>query len=188
MKTIALALVSTLAVACYTASAPGLQVQTAASPSAPFAEYRTFSFGFTENPPTAYHASARSLDVEHRVRELTCAALREKGYVKDDAAPNLVVRLGAGTQQDTEADVEVDPTWSSKEDTVDIGKIEVDIFDASTKTAVWRGSAVAQIDLTKAIDNSQLRRVVQSTLAEFPRRSWTGGAAEASRVADNGSP
>jgi hypothetical protein len=188
MKTIALALFSTLAAACYTASAPAPQIQTAASSSAPFAEYRTFSFGFTENPPTAYHASARSLEVEHRVRELTCAALREKGYVKDDAAPNLLVRLGAGTQQDTEADVEVDPTWSSKKDTFDIGKIEVDIFDASTKTAVWRGSAVSQIDLTKNIDNGLLRRVVQSILAAFPRRSSMGGPAEASPVADNGSP
>ena len=88
MKTIAL--VAMLAAACYPARSSGPEVESVAAARAPLAEYRTFTFGFTENPPAAYQASARSLEVERRVRELIGAALREKGYVEDDSKPTFV--------------------------------------------------------------------------------------------------
>jgi Domain of unknown function (DUF4136) len=167
----AIALFAVFAAACYPVRSSGPEVQTVVSPSAPFAEYHTFSFGFTENPPTSYQASARSLEVERRVRKLMGAALREKGYVEDDTKPNFVVRFGAGTQQKETGGYVEDSTGSP--DTVSFGKIKVDIFDASTKTEVWRGSAVSQIDLTKDIDNRLLERTVQGVLASFPTRSAT---------------
>jgi uncharacterized protein DUF4136 len=169
VKTIAIALASILTAACSASTSLEPQIETAASPSAPLAEYRTFSFGFTENPPTAYQTSARSLEVEQRMRTLICAALQAKGYVRDDAKPNFVVRFGAGIQEDTVADVELDPTWSF-EDALDFGKIQIDVFDASTKTAVWRGSAISRIDLTKHMDNDLLERAVQGIFATFPKR------------------
>ncbi len=184
MKTIAFALVCTLAAGCYSATASGPQIETAASPSAALAEYRTFSYGFTENAPTAFHTSARSLEVERRVHELITAALREKGYVEDNTKPNFLVRFGAGTQQETAADVEVKLT--SKEDVTDLGKIQIDVFDASTKVAVWRGSAVAHIDLTKDIDNSLLQRTVQGILSTFPSRSSTASQPAAKPVSVSG--
>ncbi|MGA3122094.1 MAG: DUF4136 domain-containing protein [Polyangiaceae bacterium] len=170
MKTIAFALVCSMASGCYAASASsGPQIETAASPSTPLAAYRTFSFGFTENSPTTFHTSARSLEVDRRIRELIGADLREKGYLEDDTKPNFVVRFGAGTQQQTAADVELKLT--SKEDSIDLGKIEIDVFDASTKVAVWQGSAVSHIDLTKDIDNTVLQRAVQGILNTFPSHS-----------------
>jgi hypothetical protein len=169
MKTIAL--VAVLAAACYPAGNSGPEVQTVVSPSAAFTEYRTFSFGFTENPPTSYQASARSLEVQRRVRKLMGAALREKGYVEDDTKPNFVVRFGAGTQQVETGGYVEDSTGSP--DTISRGQIKVDIFDASTKTEVWRGSAVSQIDLTEDIDNRLLERAVQGVLTSFPTRSAT---------------
>ena len=171
MKTIACALVAMMAAACYPARSSGPQVETVASASAPLAEYRTFTFGFTENPPPPYRASARSLEVERRVRELVGAALRQKGYVQDDTKPNFVVRLGAGTQEEIAPDME-DLTVAASE-ALPLGEIKVRIFDASTKTEFWRGSAVSQIDLTKDIDNNLLERAVQGILESFPTRSVT---------------
>jgi hypothetical protein len=177
MKTIAFALISSLAAAaCYPANSAGPQIQTAASPSAPLAEYRTFSFGLTENSPAAYQASARSLEVEHRMRQLVGSALREKGFVEQDAQPNFLVRFGAGTQKvETASYVEPDPERSSQGDAIDLQEMKVDIYDASTKTEVWKGSAVSQVDLAKAIDDTMLQRQVQSMLATFPDRSATAG-------------
>jgi len=180
MKTIAL--VAMLAAACYPARSSGPEVESVAAARAPLAEYRTFTFGFTENPPAAYQASARSLEVERRVRELIGAALREKGYVQDDSKPTFVVRFGAGTQQEERAPDVEDPTVSAS-DGLSLGEINVRIFDASTKTEVWRGSAVSHIDLTKDIDNSLLQRAVQGILESFPTRSVTSVQPVASPVA-----
>jgi len=170
MKTIALFAV--LATACYPALGSGPDVQTVASPIAPFGEYQTFSFGFTENPPALFEASARSLEVERRVRDLVGVELREKGYVEDDTKPNFVVRFGAGTQQQEDTRVYDDGARGSS-DLISFGQIDVDIFDASTRTKVWRGSAVLRVDLTKGIDNSFLQHTVQGVLASFPTRRAT---------------
>jgi hypothetical protein len=186
MKTIAFALLTVLGTACYPAVAPGPEIRTAASSSAPFAEYRTFSFGVAETPPTRYQASAHSLAVEHRARQLVSSALREKGYVEDDTKPSFVVRLGAGTQEYAEANVEQDPTRSSPKETIDVGKLEVDVFDAFSNTAVWRGSATSYVDLTKDIDEGSLRRAVQAILATFPRHNPTNGQPQATPVGANG--
>ena len=180
MKTIALFAV--LATACYPALSSGPDVQSVASPIAPFGEYHTFSFGFTENPPALFEASARSLEVERRVRDLVGVELREKGYVEDDTKPNFVVRFGAGIQQEEDARVYEEGARGSS-DVVSFGQIKVDIFDASTKTEVWRGSAVSRIDLTKGIDNGVLQRAVQGVLASFPTRRSTDVQPVASRIA-----
>ncbi len=172
MKTIVLG--AMLAAACYPARSSGPDVESVASASAPLAEYHTFTFGFTEHPPTAYQASARSLEVERRVRGLIDVALREKGYVEDDTKPNFVVRFGAGTQHQEEMVPDMEDPTVSASDGLSLGKINVRIFDASNKTEVWRGSAVSHIDLTRDIDNSVLQRAVQGILKSFPTRRVTG--------------
>ena len=52
-----------------------------ANPAASFEQYRTFSFGPPEGPPSGYQTSARSAEVQRRLRPLIAAALRERGYV-----------------------------------------------------------------------------------------------------------
>jgi hypothetical protein len=181
MKTIAL--VALLATACYPARGSGPDVQSVTSLRAPLAEYRTFSFGFTENPPMSFETSPRSLEVERRVRELLGTALREKGYVEDDTKPNFVIRFGAGIQVDTGSDV--DFTAPTNEG-LPLGEIEVRIFDASTRTEVWRGSAVSHIDLTRDIDDGLLQRTVEGVLGSFPTRNVTNVQPESTPVATSG--
>ncbi|MGD0678598.1 MAG: DUF4136 domain-containing protein [Polyangiaceae bacterium] len=179
MKTTAwvttLVLVSTLAGGCYSAANPGPQIQTTASPSAPVAEYRTFSFGWAENPPTTDQASARALEVERHMRGLVGAALRQKGYVEETVNPNFLVRFTAGTEVKLATfNDEADPQWSMKEVPVELEELKVDIYDSATKAEVWRGSAISEIDLTKGIDDRLLQHDVQSLLASFPVRRAPG--------------
>jgi hypothetical protein len=183
MKTIAL--LALLATACYSTRGSGPAVESVASVNAPLGEYRTFSFGLTDSPPTSYESSPRSLEVERRVRDMIGAALREKGYVEDDTHANFVVGFGTGTQQQLDTGgVHEGSTGSS--DGVSLGKIEVDIFDVSTKAEVWRGSAVSLIDLTKDIDNRLLERAVEGVLASFPTRSAPDAQPVANPVAATG--
>jgi len=183
MKTIAL--LAVLATACYSTRGSGPEVESAASQNAPLGEYRTFSFGFAENPPASFDASPRSLEVQRRARELIGAALREKGYVEDDTTPSFVVRFGAGIQQQLEsAGVQENSTGSS--DGISFGKLKVDIFDASTKTEVWRGSALSLIDLNRDIDDRVLERAVHGVLASFPTRTATDAQPVANPVATVG--
>jgi Domain of unknown function (DUF4136) len=184
MKTIAL--LAVFATACYSTRGSGPEVESAASVNAPLGEYRTFAFGLTESPSTFDEVSPRSLEVERRARDLMGAALRAKGYEEDDTKPNFVVRFGADIQQQLETvGVQEDSTGSS--DGLSFGKIEVQIFDASTKTQVWRGSALSLIDLTKDIDNRLLERAVQGVLASFPARTATDAQPVANPVAAIGS-
>jgi hypothetical protein len=189
MKTIALALVGAMSVACYPASGSEPQIWTAVSASAPLTEYRTFSFGLTEEPPAGYEESARSLEVERRAREVVGTALRQRGYIEENTKPSFVVRLGAGTRRvDTGGYREVDPMRRSEddEDFVDFQKVNVDIYDASTKTKVWRASVVSLVDLTKAIDSVLLQKDVQGMLAAFPVRTMKEGEPAAASVATVG--
>ena len=176
-----MACIAIWASACYPLSSSGPNVQTVVSPSAPLAAYRTFSFGFTEDPPASYETSARSLEVERRVRELLDGAFRAKGYVQDDTDPNFVVRFAAGIQQGQDASYFEDAT-SLTSFGLPLGEINVRIFDASSKTEVWRGSAVSHIDLSKDIDNGLLKRAVQGVLASFPNRSVRADPPAASAV------
>jgi hypothetical protein len=172
MKTIALALVSSLAAACYAANDREFPVRTAISPDAPIARYRAFSFGWTEGPPTGHQTSSRTLAVERRMRNLIESALQQRGYVEDNAHPNFVVRFGAGVEHvRSRGFEEIDVMRSDDDDYVDFQEIELDMFDASTKTAIWRSSAVSQVDLTKAIDEGLLQHDVERLLASFPARS-----------------
>lgn len=170
MKAISLALLGALAIGCSPAVSATVPVHTAVAPGAPLPQYRTFSFGFTEDAPRAYHASARSLEVEHRMRELVASALTQRGYVEDSTKPDFVVRFGAGTR-DVEAATAYDGDSPVSDDSFTLGKMKVDIYDTSTKTEVWQGSIVSKIDLTRPIDDVVIQRAVQDVFATFPPRS-----------------
>jgi hypothetical protein len=67
-----------------------------------------------------------------------------------------------------------------------LGEIDVRIFDASTRTEVWRGSAVSHIDLTRDIDDGLLQRAVEGVLGSFPTRNVTNVQPESTPVAASG--
>jgi len=188
MKKITVTLVgalATVASACY-ASAPPPQVQTAASMDVQDHHYDTFAFGWTANPPAQYVASDRSLEVDHRLRDLVSSALRQKGYVEDNSRPSMLVRIGSGVQEvRANSHDEADPLGVYQDDVLTFEGTKIAIYDAATKTEVWQGTGRSLIDLTKGIDNSVLQREVQDAIATFPVRSVNPSASAPAPVAVN---
>jgi hypothetical protein len=110
MKTIALALIGTLAVACSPATkAAGPEIHSATSPGVGLTQYRTFSFGLALDPNPTYGVSP-PLEAERHMRKFISSVLLQKGYIEDTINPNFIVRFGAKTKK---LDSGANPSWSS---------------------------------------------------------------------------
>ena len=93
-KTIVVALAVTMA-ACAARTQNGAASSVAASPVA-FEQYSTFSFGFADPPEPGYRVTARSLEVQRRLRGIVKSRLERAGYVESPRASELVVKLATG--------------------------------------------------------------------------------------------
>jgi hypothetical protein len=149
-------------VACQAAAASGPAVATATAPNGDIPQHRTFSFGLAEAAPAGYEDSARTFEVERRMRGLIAAALIQKGYVEEPDKGELLIRFGVGNAHMIGQDVEV-----GNQRAYDLGRLDVDAFDAATKVQLWRAVAVTEID-PKRIDDRILARAVQGAFATFP--------------------
>jgi hypothetical protein len=170
MKWIGVALLGT-ATSCSTAAVPSKTTATSiASPRTEVARYRTFSFGLADQPKTGYEVTPRSLEVQRRLRPVVLDALLDRGYVEDPNQSDFIVKLAAGTGELANPAAErAVPTGLAR------GFIGIDVYDASTGTEVWKGSAFAEIDPEK-IDDSLLKMGVSHMLADFPFRDTPGVA------------
>ena len=173
MKWISIALVSVLAACGTTNPQPKTAATSIASPRASLASYHTFSFGLSDQPKSGYEVTPRSLEVQRRLRSVVLTALQQRGYTASDATGDMVVKLATGTGAEVvEGGAErATPTGLAN------GYIGVNIYDGSTGTEVWQGSAFAEIDPAK-IDDSLLQVGVSHMLQDFPARD-TGGVAAA---------
>ena len=143
---------------------------TVAAPHAPFAKYRTFSFGLAEPPKPGYEITRGSLDVQRRLRPLVQDELKERGYTASDANGDFIVKLAGGTGPvPNPAPDRAIATGIAR------GFIGLDIYDGATGTQVWQGSAFAEIDPDK-VDDSLLKLGVTHMLAGFPQKNGDGVA------------
>jgi Domain of unknown function (DUF4136) len=181
-KTIGVALAAALASACLPANVREFPVETAMSAGATFAGYRTFAFGWAEDPAGGQAPSGRTLEVERHLRDVIASALRQRGYSEDAAAPSLVVRFAAGIDHVHSGGFEEDLVHPRDDEYVDFQIIRLDVFDASSKVAVYRGAAISQADLAKPVDDSLLRYEVQRLLASFPPRIAAADPPVATRI------
>ena len=160
-------------------TSPAVQVHTAQLPTAPFATYRTFSFGPAELAPKGYAETPASRRVEERMAKLVLEELERKGYtLANGTKGDLVFALAAGRR-----DVVVEhprPTliehpdpnageWLAENEQEDFveGAIVIDVFDGANDGHVWHGAARAAIDPSRPNDDL-LRRAVRDVLASFP--------------------
>jgi Domain of unknown function (DUF4136) len=156
---------------CSAATVPTKGVATSiAAPHASFTSYRTFSFGLSDQPKSGYEVTARSLEVQRRLRPLVQQVLQERGYLEDAAKGDLVVKLATGTGAVPNRTAEHAIATGLAQ-----GFIGIDIYDGSTGGEVWQGSAFAEIDPDK-VDDSLLKMGVSHMLADFPARSAAGVA------------
>ncbi|MNM94630.1 hypothetical protein D3C81_1070410 [compost metagenome] len=154
-RLVSLSLVLVLA-AC--ASAP--RVSSQADPTGEFARYRSFSF-YT---PLALEQNGYTTITSNRIRDAVRTQMQARGYVYDEANPDLWVNLNAYLQDKTRVTTmpEVDydyyysyrarsyvavPYWRDRTDVRQYteGTLNVDIVDARQKRLVWEGVAVGTV-------------------------------------------
>jgi hypothetical protein len=169
MKSIGLVLLGAMA-ACAATSSPTVRVKTDSSAVASFAAYRTFAFGLAGTPPTPFQVSARSFEVERRMRSLVAAELVRKGYTEQpgSAHPDLVVTFATGY-----ATEDVYVGQEPLAETVEKGAIVIDAFDASSAAHVWHGTGETEVSPAK-INDQPLQAGVHRVLASFPVRGAEG--------------
>jgi hypothetical protein len=170
MKWTVLALLGAVT-SCTAAAVPSKAVATSvASPHAPLASYHTFSFGLADQPKPGYEVTARSLEVQRRLRPAVLEALQGRGYTEDESKADFTVKLTAGTGEIANPAAERAAATGLAR-----GFIGIDIYDTPTGAEVWQGSAFAEVDPEK-IDDSLLKMGVAHMLADFPARDTSAVA------------
>jgi hypothetical protein len=149
-----------------TATPPRATASSVGSPRAALEKYRTFTFGAANPPATGYETTARSLEVQRRMTLLVRAWLEKRGYEQTSDSPELIVKISTGSGSVTNDDA----NWDGPSVRSPTGFIGIDAYDSITGTAVWHGSASAEVD-PERIDDSLLASGVEHMLADFPPRS-----------------
>lgn len=178
------ALSSLLALAAC-ASAP--RVASQADPGADFSRYRSFAF-YT---PLALEQNGYTTITSNRIRAAVRAQMEARGYVFDEADPDLWVNLNAYLQDKTRVTTmpEVDydyyysyrargyvavPYWRDRTDVRQYteGTLNVDLVDARRKQLVWEGIAVGTVGRADAQRRGeQIDAAVAAIFAAYPHRA-----------------
>ncbi len=155
-----------------TSDLPPASIHTAASPNAPFGRYRTFSFEAPMGAPEGYTLTARSIEVQQKMRPLVARALLDKGYVEVAEGADFIVTHGAGrrdavgTRQLSRRAVAL-MGENEQERAFLEGSLVIDVYDRATHDQVWHGAATAEIN-TSGINEARLADTVGRIMAEFP--------------------
>ncbi len=158
---------------------PAPTVQVTQAPYAPFGRYRTFTFEGSEGAPEGYAVTARSADVEQRMRALIGKELEQKGYVEVPEGGDFLVAYGAGSRTVTRtirlSRPGVAVLGQNEEETSSVeGRLVVDVYDRVTRDVVWRSTATAEIG-SSGIDEERLAETLGRMMVAFPAR-WRPAA------------
>ncbi|MGA3124098.1 MAG: DUF4136 domain-containing protein [Polyangiaceae bacterium] len=171
MKAILLSVFLGATMAC---GAPATRVETAESAASPaFAKYHTFAFRPAAQPTAPFEVTARSFEVERRMRPLIVAELLHKGYTEQTGQdkPDFVLAFDSGYSKEVMGNLEqAGGAGPASAPPIVRGKLTVDAFDASTDGQVWHGTAEAEVN-PKRIDDQLLQVAVEKLLAPFPSRN-----------------
>lgn len=188
-RSAALALAALLLAACAT----GPRVTSDADPQADFSRYRTFAFF----EPLALESRGYTTLLSARLKDEARRQMESRGYVYDEAAPDLRVNLNAFVEEKTDvvAIPDIDygwyysyrarayvgvPFYRERAQVVRYaeGTVNVDLVDAREKRLVWEGVAVGSAaGRTPAERRERAGASVAKIFAAFPHRA--GGATAA---------
>ncbi len=163
------------------------RVATQADPSADFGRYRSFAF-YT---PLALEQHGYTTITSNRVRAAVRAQMEARGYVYDEASPDLWVNLNAYMQDKTRVTTmpEVDydyyysyrargyvavPYWRDRTDVHQYteGTLNIDLVDVQRKQLVWEGIAVGTVGRADPQRRGeQIDAAVAAMFARFPYRA-----------------
>ncbi|MCL1633961.1 DUF4136 domain-containing protein [Luteimonas sp. SX5] len=171
MKALATAVLAMVLSAC--ASTP--TVHTDADPSANFSSYRTYSW--------AAKPTGGSPLVQQRIVDGIDARLRAKGWTLSPSGGDVAVAAHVATSQKQTLDTFYNGTamggwgWrggmamgssTTTVHTYDVGTLIVDMFDAKTQQAVWRGTASSTVPDSPEKVNAAVEAGLDKLFAAFP--------------------
>lgn len=176
-----------LLVALLAACATGPRITTDADPSADFGRYRSFAF----YQPLAVETKGYSTPSSQRMKSATRREMEARGYVYDEARPDLLVNINAYI--DERQDVVSIPQlqyrtyysyrynsyvstayWADRTDVYNYseGTLNIDLVDARAKQLVWEGVAVGRMANTKpAARNTRIDSTIAEIFAQYPHRA-----------------
>lgn len=184
----ALALFALLLSACAT----GPRVSTDADPQADFSGYRSFAF----HEPLALETRGYTTLLSARLKDEARKQMESRGYVYDEASPDLRVNLNALVEEKANvvAIPSVDygwyysyrarayvgvPVYTQRAEVVRYseGTVNVDLVDARAKRLVWEGIAVGSAaGRTPAERRERSGAAVVKIFESFPHRAGTAAA------------
>lgn len=176
-----------LAVVLLAGCATGPRISTDSDPSADFSRYRTFAFF----EPLAVETEGYSTPSSSRMKAAVRRELEARGYVYDEAAPDLQVNINAYVEERTDVystpQVETAlyysyrarsyvavPYWTNRTDVYRYaeGTLNVDLVDAREKALVWEGVAVGRMARLKPAERAaRTDATIAEIFAEYPHRA-----------------
>ncbi len=171
MKAFAIAAIGLFLTAC----ASGPTVKTDSDPAANFSSYRTYSW--------AAKPQGGAPLVMQRIVDGIDARLRAKGWSMVPEGGDVAVAAHVATSQKQTLDTFYNGTamggwgWrggmamgssTTTVRTYEVGTLVVDMFDAKTKQAVWRGSATDTVPDSPEKVNAVVEAALDKMFASFP--------------------
>ena len=183
----ALRLALLLLVALLAGCATGPRITTDADPSADFTRYRSFAF----YEPLAVETKGYSTPSSQRMKAATRREMEARGYVYDEARPDLRVNINAyiNERQDVISTPQLQQRvyynyrynsyvstafWTERTDVYSYseGTLNVDLVDAARKQLVWEGIAVGRMANTKpSARDARIDSTIAEIFARYPHRA-----------------
>ena len=160
-------------------SAFGQHIQTDFDHQANFSQYKTYSW---------QEIKASNSLWDDRIKEAVNAQLGSKGWIQVDSGGNVVIVAIKTTQTERTLQTFYDGMgggwrWrgfggfgesTSTEQDYKEGTLVVDMYDASTKQLIWRGSAEEMLSDKAEKNEKNLDKGVAKMFKSFPPRSTKG--------------
>src|SRR5690606_19839838 len=169
------------------ACATGPTITSDIDASADFARYRTFAF----YKPLAIEANGYATLTSGRIKAAARAEMEARGYVYDEASPDLWLNLNAYLQKKTDVvsmpDVDYAyyysyrarryfavPYWHDRAQVYRYteGTLNVDLVDARRNALVWTGAAVGRASRAKPGEqDAKIDAAMAEIFARYPHRA-----------------
>lgn len=169
--------------------ATGPRVSTDSDPSADFSRYRTFAF----YEPLAAETKGYATPSSKRMKSATRREMQSRGYVYDEARPDLLVNINAyiNERQDVISTPQLQQRlyynyrynsyvstafWANRTEVYSYteGTLNIDLVDAAAKQLVWEGLAVGRMANTRPTQrDARIDSTIGEIFARYPHRAGT---------------
>jgi hypothetical protein len=146
--------------------------------SADFSRYKTYSWVRVPG------SEARDQLLDQQIRQAIDQTLAEKGLVRTDSKPDLLVEYQTIVRPEQQIDTWGDTgPWGwgpgmvqTTVSTVDVGTLVLDMYDPTQRRLVWRGTATKTLKPSSDPDKNlkNLEKAVDKLLKDYPPKEKNG--------------